>query len=75
MVQELFTFHKYLTTYQTKDILLFKQAFTIDEINKLPEKITSSKNILKKMNLNKYDKRIYIFKSVYLDYFRILLDS
>lgn len=75
MVKEIFTFHKYLSTYKTEDIQLFKQVFTIDEINKLPEKITSSKNILKKLIINNSDRRIVLLKRVYLDYFRILLDS
>ena len=75
MVQELFTFHKYITTYKTQDTSLFVEVFTSEEINKLPERLTSSKNILKILNLNFSDNRIALFKRVYLDYFRILLSN
>ena len=51
------------------DIILFKNIF---DIEKLPDKITSSKKIMKILDI-KSDSHFRIFKNIYNNYFKTLL--
>lgn len=67
MTQE-FSFKYYLTNYENTETYNFKDCFK-EKINILPEKIVSSKKILKLLEINEnFEKKI--FQNAFSKYFK-----
>jgi hypothetical protein len=62
-----FTFSYYLENYNNKTTSRFK-VLIAEDLQKLPNKVTSSKQIRKYLTLDTNEKQ-QLFKTVYLDYF------
>ena len=73
MSKDKFTFYDYITNYSTSNIESFKTTFK-DEIEKLPQKVVSSKFLINHLNLNT-TTHFVIFNRVFMDYFRIRLNN
>lgn len=68
MSKDLFTFWYYLHTTDSSIVKLFLEIFK-EDIDKLPNRVTSSKVIRKNLSLDNL-QRTNLFKNVFLDYFR-----
>jgi hypothetical protein len=71
------TFYRYVTNYNTDNINKFLELFG-NTVEKLPDKMISSKHIIKMLN-NEYplnSNTIYFrtFKNVFMDYFTLVLN-
>ena len=67
MTQE-FSFKHYLTNYENTEICNFKHYFQ-EKINSLPNKVISSKQIFKLLDINgEFEKRI--FQNAFFEYFK-----
>jgi hypothetical protein len=62
------TFYDYITDNTSSNIDLFKVIYS-DKIYTLPDKVVSSKNLIKHLQINN-NYEFKIFQNVFLDYFR-----
>lgn len=84
MTVELGTFYNYIKNNTSDNITRFKTTFS-DKINELPDKVVSSKYLIKHLGISVWQGRrqgtlsmscveFKIFQNVYLDYFRVKFD-
>ena len=73
MTVELGTFYNYITNNTSDNITIFKTTFS-DKINELPDKVVSSKYLIKHLGISMSCVEFKIFQNVYLDYFRVKFD-
>jgi hypothetical protein len=69
---EIYTFYNYINSNVSNNITNFKNVFS-DKINKLPDKIISSKSLIKHLDI-KTNVEFKIFKNTFLDYFKSKLN-
>lgn len=67
------TFYRYVTNYNTDNINKFLELFG-NTVEKLPDKMISSKNIIKMLNINSNTIYFRAFKNVFMDYFTLVLN-
>lgn len=70
---EIYTFYNYINSNVSNNITNFKNLFS-DKINKLPDKIVSSKYLIKHLDIQT-NVEFIIFKNTFLDYFKSKLSS
>ena len=73
MTVELGTFYNYITNNTSDNITIFKTTFS-DKIDKLSDKVVSSKYLIKHLGISMSCVEFKIFQNVYLDYFRVKFD-
>lgn len=69
---ETYTFYNYINSNVSNNITSFKNVFS-NKINKLPDKIISSKSLIKHLDI-KTNLEFKIFKNTFLDYFKSKLN-
>lgn len=69
---ETYTFYNYINSNVSNNITSFKNVFS-NKINKLPDKIISSKSLIKHLDI-KTNVEFKIFKNTFLDYFKSKLN-
>jgi hypothetical protein len=67
------TFYRYVTNYNTYNINTFLELFG-NNVEKLPDKMISSKYIIKMLNINSNTIYFRTFKNVFMDYFKLILN-
>lgn len=67
------TFYRYVTNYNTDNINKFLELFG-NTVEKLPDKMISSKYIIKMLNINPNTIYFKAFKNVFMDYFTLVLN-
>ena len=70
---EIYTFYNYINSNVSNNITNFKNLFC-DKINKLPDKIVSSKYLIKHLDIQT-NVEFIIFQNTFLDYFKSKLSS
>lgn len=70
---EIYTFYNYINSNVSNNITNFKNLFS-DKINKLPDKIVSSKYLIKHLDIQT-NVEFIIFQNTFLDYFKSKLSS
>lgn len=73
MSRDKLTFYRYITNYNSVNIDKFVELFKND-INKIPDKMMSSKNIIKILNINTNTIYFTTFQKVFMDYFKLILN-
>ena len=71
MTKEYDSFYNYIMSNRNREIDIFNETFK-DRFYQLPDKVVSSKYILKKLTIN--DKKEFkIFQNAFLEYFKYKL--
>jgi hypothetical protein len=70
------TLYSYINTYSSENINNFKKVFQND-INKLPNKMISSKSMMRTLNIDNKDDyyKQLVFTKVYMEYFKNYLHA
>jgi len=71
MTKECDSFYNYIMSNNSEKIDKFKQTFN-DRFHQLPDKVVSSKNILKNLTINNKTE-FKIFQNTFLEYFKYKL--
>ena len=73
MSKDQLTFYSYVTNYNTDNINTFLELFG-NTIEKIPDKMVSSKHIIQIFNINSNTIYFRTFKNVFMDYFKLILN-
>ena len=71
MTKEYNSFYNYIISHKSKEIDVFTEIFK-DRFYQLPDKVVSSKYILKNLTINN-KKEFKIFQNAFLEYFKYKL--
>jgi hypothetical protein len=73
MSRDKLTFYCYIRNYNTNNITKFIELFG-NEIEKIPDKMVSSRYIIQNLNINSNTIYFTTFQNVFMDYFKLILN-
>ena len=68
------TFYSYIKNYNSDNIKKFLELFK-DKIEVIPDKMTSSKYLIKFLNIHDNRVNFKIFQDAYMEYFKLILNN
>ena len=68
------TFYSYIKNYDSDNINKFLELFK-NEIESIPDKMTSSKYLIKFLNIHGNRANFKIFQDTYMEYFKVMLNN
>ena len=68
------TFYSYIKNYNSDNIKKFSELFE-NEIESIPDKMKSSKYLIKFLNIHNNMTNFKIFQDTYMEYFKVMLNN